>query len=385
MSERVEGTIMKGVGGLYTVRLPLKCDVRYVTCPARGKFRHENVTPYPGDRVVLEKDGDAWAVADVLERRTTLHRPAVENVTHLVAVIPAAKPKADLETADKLICCAESAGIEPIIAVNKADLDRAEAERIRDVYEKAGFTVFLLSAAVGEGVDELREHLFALAGKNADGTDKPDDAGAAEAKTSTEDGETDAAEAKTSAETGETAVAEAETSVEAGETDIAGADGTAADAIADTYEADGGAVSIVFSGASGAGKSTLMTGLFPHLDLRTGDVSRKTERGRHTTRAAELFEIADGLFLADTPGFTMLDFANFNFFPQAELAYLFREFQPYIGECRYTKCTHLCEEGCRVCEAVESGEIPRERHENYRRIYAEMKKTPEWKRRRMEW
>lgn len=331
-TEKIEGIIMKGVGGLYTVRLPLNTDdpdaPRYVTCPARGKFRHENVTPYPGDRVILEKESDAWAVGEILPRRTTLHRPAIENVTHLVAVIPAAKPKPDLETVDKLICCAESAGIEPIIVVNKADLDRTEAERIERIYVRAGFTVFLISAATGEGVGSVKEYLSDLAKA---GADKP---GA------------DTSEANTS---------------------------------------DTAYVSIVFSGASGAGKSTLLTALFPDLDLRTGDVSRKTSRGRHTTRTAELFEISDGLFLADTPGFTMLDFANYNFFPHSELCGLFREFLPYTGDCRYTKCTHLCEEGCRVCEAVESGAIPAERHENYKRIYAEMKKTPDWKRRQMEW
>lgn len=87
--ERVEGIIMKGVGGLYTVRtagfektrLPLDTDT--IVCPARGKFRHENITPYPGDRVILVRDGNAWAIDEVLERKTSLRRPAVENVTHL--------------------------------------------------------------------------------------------------------------------------------------------------------------------------------------------------------------------------------------------------------------------------------------------------------------
>lgn len=300
---------MKGVGGLYTVRPDFASgEEDYILCPARGKFRHEKVTPIAGDRVILEKEGESWAIGEIGERKNSLIRPTVANVTHLVAVVPAARPKPDPETADKLICCAESAQIEPIIVINKADVDPDEAEHLTAVYSRAGFSVFPMSAQTGEGVSALGDYLSSL-------------------------------------------------------------DGSA---------------TVVFSGASGAGKSTLMTRLFPHLCLRTGDVSRKSSRGRHTTRTAELFEVSPGLFLADTPGFTMLDFANYNFFPSADLAYLFREFLPYIGECRYTKCTHLREEGCAICAARDEGVIPTERHQSYVNIYAEMKKTPDWARKKKE-
>lgn len=79
----------------------------------------------------------------------------------------------------------------------------------------------------------------------------------------------------------------------------------------------------------------------------------------------------------------MLDFAKYNFFPTENLAYLFREFLPYIGKCRYTKCTHLYEEGCAVCAALDEGIIPGERHRSYVDIYNEMKKTPEWARKKL--
>ena len=124
-----------------------------------------------------------------------------------------------------------------------------------------------------------------------------------------------------------------------------------------------------------------MTRLFPSLDLKTGAVSRKSERGRHTTRTAQLFDMG-ALYVADTPGFTMLDFARFNFIPTENLAFSFREFLPYVGKCRYTKCTHTKEEGCAILAAVAEGAITRERHENYAAIRAEMLRTPEWKRRK---
>ena len=142
-------------------------------------------------------------------------------------------------------------------------------------------------------------------------------------------------------------------------------------------------VSGAFAGVSGAGKSTLMTALFPDLKLAAGAVSRKIERGRHTTRHVELFPIRMGesvFWLADTPGFSMLDFTRFDFFPYEELAASFREFDECLGRCRYTKCTHLREEGCAVLAKMEAGGIARSRHDSYMRIWEEQRKVPEWKR-----
>ena len=143
---------------------------------------------------------------------------------------------------------------------------------------------------------------------------------------------------------------------------------------------EGRHVSGAFAGVSGAGKSTLMTALFPDLKLASGAVSRKIERGRHTTRHVELFPVRMGgsvFWLADTPGFSMLDFTRFDFFPYEELAASFREFDDCLGQCRYTKCTHLREEGCAVLAKMEAGGIARSRHDSYVRIYEEQRKVPE--------
>ena len=139
-----------------------------------------------------------------------------------------------------------------------------------------------------------------------------------------------------------------------------------------------------FAGVSGAGKSTLVNRLFPALSLQTGTVSPKIGRGRHTTRHVELFPLSslfhtDGQgFLADTPGFSMLDFQRFDFFSKEELPYTFREFSPYFGRCRYTRCTHLCEEGCAIVEAVARGDIPQSRHESYVTLYGILKNKNPW-------
>ncbi len=133
-----------------------------------------------------------------------------------------------------------------------------------------------------------------------------------------------------------------------------------------------------FAGASGIGKSTLLNALFPELSLATGGISEKISRGKHTTRHVELFEVYGGM-IADTPGFSMLDFMRFDFMTAADLPFAFPEFNDYIGECRYTKCTHLCEDGCAIVKALRDGKIEKSRHESYVELYNILKDKKEWK------
>lgn len=133
-----------------------------------------------------------------------------------------------------------------------------------------------------------------------------------------------------------------------------------------------------FAGASGVGKSTLMNALFPNLALATAEISHKIERGKHTTRHVEIFEIQGGSdtgFLADTPGFSLIDFARFDFFSLEEIIPTFPELIPYIGKCRYTDCAHVGEgaDECAVARAALEGIIPESRLESYRSIYRVLK------------
>ena len=120
-----------------------------------------------------------------------------------------------------------------------------------------------------------------------------------------------------------------------------------------------------------------MNRLFPHLKLATGEVSFRTERGKHTTRTVELFE-AFGGYVADTPGFSMLDFERFDFFTKEDLPETFKEFRECIGECRYTKCTHTKEDGCAVLEKLRRGEIAASRHESFLALYETLKQKHDW-------
>ncbi len=133
-----------------------------------------------------------------------------------------------------------------------------------------------------------------------------------------------------------------------------------------------------FAGASGVGKSTLMNALFPDLALATAEISRKIERGRHTTRHVEIFDIQGGPdtgFLADTPGFSLIDFARFDFFTLEELLPTFPELLPYVGRCRYADCAHVGEgsDECAVMRAVSEGLIPQSRLDSYRSIHRVLK------------
>ena len=341
---RTHGKILRGLGGLYDIRLisreyhatlrgekegedlsetsPLGGKV--VSCRARGVFRYHKEKPLIGDEVCVsytdasftssgedvipDANGTGVVVSSILPRRSALIRPPMANLDMLFVTMACASPEPIPQMADKLLCIAEYHHIAPVVLLTKCELDPSRAEELRGIYEKSGFPVFLLSERGAEGADAvqayLREHL--LRGQTA-----------------------------------------------------------------------------AFAGASGVGKSTLLNALFPELQLETSAVSEKTERGRHTTRCVTLYPVssdADCPYLADTPGFSALDFEQFDFFGKEDLPHTMREFAPYLGQCRYTNCSHTKERAadCAVVRAVEAGEIPRSRHESFLALYEVLKNKNSW-------
>ncbi|MBQ8927325.1 MAG: ribosome small subunit-dependent GTPase A [Oscillospiraceae bacterium] len=132
------------------------------------------------------------------------------------------------------------------------------------------------------------------------------------------------------------------------------------------------------TGNSGAGKSTLLNALDDSLAIPTGEISRKLGRGRHTTRHAQLYPLEGGGYIADTPGFSTFETMRYAIIRKEELAGCFTEFAPYVGKCRFHDCSHTCEKGCAVLEAVEEGIIPKSRHESYVAMYEEARQIREW-------
>ena len=327
MEYKSHGKILKGVGGLYTIKLvnsdthkenfntesPLASKL--ISCSASGSFRHNHIKPLVGDNVeiiytdhsleVMDTKNNDIRISDILDRKNELIRPPMANLDVMFISMAAASPAPVLPTIDKLICIAEHNDIEPVIIIGKCDLAPEYAKELQEIYTKAGYSAFVLSAKTGEGTDAIREYVNThLDGKTA-----------------------------------------------------------------------------AFAGASGIGKSTLLNALFPNLSLTTNTISVKIQRGRHTTRHVELYPIKDSEdtgYIADTPGFSLLDFERFNFFDKEDLAYNMREFRDYIGECRYTKCSHTKEEGCAILEAVKNGEISKSRHDSFLEIYAALKNKNKW-------
>ncbi len=130
--------------------------------------------------------------------------------------------------------------------------------------------------------------------------------------------------------------------------------------------------------ASGVGKSSLLNALDPAFGLATGEISEKLGRGRHTTRHVELFPLAGGL-IADTPGFSAFDQEKGEDpVEQEALARSFREFRPYLGQCRFVGCAHVKEQGCAVLAARDAGKIVPSRHESYVRLYELARENKPW-------
>ena len=321
MQNKTYGKIIQGVGGLYSVRIISVSDGfdadligKNVSCRARGAFRHSNISPLPGDNVVIShteqtangsRDDNGFVIDEICERKNALIRPPMANLDFLFITMASAAPTPILTTVDKLISIAEFNKIEPIIVITKNELDPDYAEELYSIYAKSGFTVFSLSAAANIGVEPIKKFID------------------------------ENLKSKTAA----------------------------------------------FAGASGIGKSTLLNSLFPHLSLTTSEISQKIQRGKHTTRKVELYQMSDDLdcgYIADTPGFSMLDFERFDFFEKDDLPLTMREFSKYIGLCKYTKCTHTKDEGCAIIEAVKKGDIQKTRHESFCELYDVLKTKKKW-------
>ena len=127
---------------------------------------------------------------------------------------------------------------------------------------------------------------------------------------------------------------------------------------------------VAFAGPSGVGKSTLINLLIPDAEMETGEVSKKTARGRHTTRHVEIFESKGGGLVYDTPGFTSFDILEAE---EDELQDYYPDIASYKGSCYYDNCRHLREPDCAVKAAVKAGEISRVRYRSYKSNMEEIK------------
>ena len=124
------------------------------------------------------------------------------------------------------------------------------------------------------------------------------------------------------------------------------------------------------AGPSGVGKSSLINRLQPNIQMETGSISKKIERGKHTTRHSEIIPIAGDTYIMDTPGFSTLYIPGFE---KEDLQQFYPEFAEYEPYCRFQGCSHISEPDCGIKEAVSEGKISKLRYENYKLLYQELK------------
>jgi ribosome biogenesis GTPase / thiamine phosphate phosphatase len=125
----------------------------------------------------------------------------------------------------------------------------------------------------------------------------------------------------------------------------------------------------VFVGPSGVGKSTIFNLIQNKVKMETGEISSKIDRGKHTTRHAELIEIFPSSFIVDTPGFSSIDISFVN---PIDLQYAFKDFHDHINKCKFTSCLHHKENDCNIKEQVEKGFISETRYNTYVTLLTEL-------------
>ena len=131
-----------------------------------------------------------------------------------------------------------------------------------------------------------------------------------------------------------------------------------------------------FSGNSGVGKSTLINAIFGEDITQEGEISKKSRRGKNTTTSTKLYEIDEGTYIADTPGFSTFDISEIE---SKDLASYFKEFKQYIPDCEFVGCTHIKEKNCGIKNAIKEGKIEQERYDRFCKIYQELKQKEERK------
>jgi len=250
---------------------------------ARKNLKREGI--FVGDYV--EVDGDK-AISKVLTRRNVLIRPPVANIDKIFIVV-APVPKADLYTVDKMILFGKLNNIEPILCVNKNDLNEKYCNDIAGIYKKHIKTIVV--STKDQSFEKIKKLISGIC---------------------------------------------------------------------------------VLAGQSAVGKSSIINALKGQEIAKVDTFSKKTERGKQTTRTVQLFEFGKGHYLADTAGFSKLDESLLDL-QENEVKSYYPEFLQYAGGCKYKSCLHINSKDCAVIKAVKDGKINETRYKNYEKLVSVIK------------
>lgn len=339
MAEKIlRGRIVKGIAGFYYVEADKS---GLVECHAKGIFRKEQVKPLVGDWVkleILEQESEKGSIVEIEPRRNRLIRPDVANVDQALVVFAHASPQPNLNLLDKFLIVMAKNDIPCILCFNKEDLvSEEERDRICEVYANAGVKVLSLQAdAVSPARTGVGEQYVLRESVGKESRSSVRSAGGNLRVSLQESDENRSCQV--------------------------------------SYEALKALLDhklTVLAGPSGVGKSTLINSICPKAQMETGSISRKLERGKHTTRHSELFEIWDHSYMMDTPGFTAFELdADIE---KEQLKDYYPEFYEYEGKCKFQGCSHTHEPGCVVKAAVKENRIHKIRYEGYVAIFEELK------------
>lgn len=133
-----------------------------------------------------------------------------------------------------------------------------------------------------------------------------------------------------------------------------------------------------FAGNTGVGKSTVLNTVYENLNLETGITSKKLGRGKHTTRTVELFKLPNEGYVADSPGFSTIDIIKYGINDKTKLIQLFPDLIKYTYNCKFVSCTHTCESGCELIEALKNNKVEKSRYDSYVAMYNELKDIKDW-------
>lgn len=160
----MRGIIVENIANLYQIqKLDEESNILTYEATARGRFKKEEISPVVGDFVIFEvtdEKNNKAVINKILERNVYVKRPKLANLTQIILVVSSKNPKPDLLLLDKQLAFAEFLGIQALIVLNKTDLDdKSEFKKLKEIYEKIGYTVIITEAKTGKGTEKLTEKL----------------------------------------------------------------------------------------------------------------------------------------------------------------------------------------------------------------------------------
>lgn len=160
----MRGIIVENIANLYQIqKLDEESNILTYEATARGRLKKEEISPVVGDFVIFEvtdEKNNKAVINKILERNVYVKRPKLANLTQIILVVSSKNPKPDLLLLDKQLAFAEFLGIKALIVLNKTDLDdKSEFKRLKEIYEKIGYTVIITEAKTGKGTEKLTEKL----------------------------------------------------------------------------------------------------------------------------------------------------------------------------------------------------------------------------------